>query len=129
MRIGLLAITILIGLTACFQTENSSSQDKDTYGNIGGSAEFLAVRTILTNYCASCHAYHTLSEADMKLGGCAGGPCIVAGSPDTSQIYCRLTGAAGSCTVGSGKNMPQGSGGLSSSDLNAIRFWIVNAPP
>lgn len=114
-------LVLLFGFTGCFQTENSNTLDADTYGNAEGTAEFLAARAIMTQNCAgTCHAYHTQSEADLKLQG-----LFVAGSPTTSKLYYRLTGSTG----GPGpKDMPQ-TGPLQSSDVETIRTWIQNATP
>lgn len=118
---GFLAVFFLVSLASCFQTENSSSLDADTYTDDGsGTAEFRAAKLIMTQSCAGCHQYHTRTEAQLKTDG-----LMVAGNPEGSSLYHRLTGASG----GAGpKNMPQG-GSLSSSDVQTIRFWILNAVP
>ncbi len=118
---GMCAMILIVSLASCLQTENSNSLDADTYSDDGsGTAEFRAAKTIFKQSCAGCHQYHTRTEVQLKSDG-----VLAAGSPDTSSIYFRLAGASG----GSGpKNMPQG-GSLSSSDIQTIRFWVLNAVP
>lgn len=117
--LSLLLLTVVFGQTGC-QTENSSSQDAGTYG--GGSAAFSAAKAILTNSCASCHLYHTMSESQLVSSG-----AIVAGNPEASPLYYRLTGSSGG-PVGAAKNMPTG-GSLSVSQIATIYDWITNASP
>lgn len=112
-------ICTVLSLTACLQTENSSSLDASMYGNAEGTPEFLAAKNILSQSCNGCHAYHTQSEAQLKAAG-----LFTAGDPDNSKLYYRLVGSASALGP---KDMPQG-GALSSSDLQAIRAWILVAP-
>lgn len=114
-------LILVVAAAGCFQTENSSSLDADTYGNVNGTAEFLAVRTIFQNNCGgTCHSYHSQTEAQLKAAG-----LFIAGSPNSSKLYYRLVGSDGSQGP---KNMPTG-GSLSSSDLAQVRYWITNASP
>ncbi len=117
-RSALLALTL--ALSACLQAENSNSLDSQMYGDFGGSPEFLAARTIIGQSCNGCHAYHTQTEAELKAQN-----LLVGGDPDNSSIYYRLVGSAGAMGP---KDMPQG-GALSSSDLQAIRAWILSVSP
>ena len=110
-------------LGSCLQTENSNSLDAETYADDGSdTADFRLVKTILLQNCAGCHDYHTKNEGLLKTSG-----LFVAASPETSKLYCRLNGSA-SCSIVGAKNMPSG-GALSSSDIQNIRYWIVNAAP
>jgi hypothetical protein len=114
-------LILTLGAAGCFQTENSSSLDADTYGNLSGTAEFLAARTIFSQNCGgTCHNYHAQSEAQLKAAG-----LFIVGLPDSSKLFYRLVGSSGAQGP---KNMPSG-GALSSSDLQKIRYWIVNATP
>lgn len=110
-RLILLLVALVLG--ACVQTENSSSLDRETYGN--DDSLFGAARTIIGSNCSACHAYHTMTEAELISAG-----LIVAGEPENSKIYYRLTGSTGSAGP---KNMPSGSA-LSSQDREAISAWI-----
>jgi hypothetical protein len=122
MRAAIFILLLTMPVTGCFQTENSSSQDAGTYGNVDGTADFLAVRTIFSQSCggASCHGYHTQTELQLKTAG-----LFIANDPDNSKLYYRLVGSSGSSGP---KNMPSG-GALSSSDVQQIRYWILNAAP
>ena len=113
----LLLIITALASASCVQTENSNSQDADTYSEIGGSPGFSAVRSILRQNCANCHAYHTLTEEQMVTAG-----ALKRGDAANSSIYFRLVGS----TQGGGpKNMPTG-GALTVSDLELIETWIEN---
>lgn len=115
-RLAFVILPLILG--SCVQTENSNSQDKDTYSDIGGNPDFVASRAIFAQSCANCHLYHTMSEDQMVADG-----VLVKGDPASSKIYYRLTGS----TSGPGtKNMPTG-GALPVSDLNQIETWITNA--
>lgn len=113
-------VALILTLTACLQTENSSSLDDDTYGSVGGSPEFLAARNVLSQSCNGCHAYHTQTEAQLIASG-----LIVAADPEASKIFYRLVGSTG---IEGPKDMPQG-GALSSSDVEIIATWIENLTP
>ena len=116
-RLSSLALLFVLGTSACIQTENSSTLDAATYGDIGGSAAFTASRKIMSQSCANCHSYHTMTETALIAAG-----LVIAGQPDNSKIYYRLAGSAG--TSGP-KNMPTG-GALSTSEVTTIRTWIQN---
>ncbi len=113
-------IALILTLTACLQTENSSSLDAAMYGGVGGTPEFQAARTVMSQSCNGCHAYHTQTEAQLIAAG-----LIVAADPEASQIYYRLVGSTG---IEGPKDMPQG-GALSSSDAEVIAAWIENLTP
>ncbi len=117
MRIVLLALLILVS-SSCMQTENSNSTDDDKFGGSGGSAEFIDAKDVFSSACSNCHDFHTMTEAELKATG-----RFVAGDPNSSPIYYRLTGSTGG--IGP-KNMPT-SGAISSGDRNAIKVWIQNA--
>jgi mono/diheme cytochrome c family protein len=97
-------------LSACLQTENSSSLDADMVGN----EEYVK---ILVNNCGSCHGEVLLTdEALVDIGW------VIPGDPENSKIYYRLWDSEG---LGGPKNMPP-SGSLLPSDVQAIRSWIEN---
>lgn len=110
---------LFIGSAGCVQSENSNSQDADTYSNIGGHAGFSAVRSILRQNCAgTCHSFHTMSEEELIATG-----RLKLGDAANSSIYYRLVGS----TKGGGpKSMPVG-GALTVGDLLQIEAWIENA--
>lgn len=117
-KIVLPLLILLLSSISCVQSENSNSQDADTYSDIGGSPGFSAVRGILRQNCANCHAYHTMSEEQMIASG-----VLKLGDAANSSIYFRLVGS----TQGGGpKSMPTG-GALSVGDLLQIETWIENA--
>jgi len=118
MRLLLPLLTLSLMNISCVQSENSNSQDADTYSDIGGHAGFSAVRAILRQNCANCHVYHTMTEEQMIASG-----VLKLGDPANSAIYFRL---AGSTQGGGPKSMPTG-GSLSVADLNQIETWIQNA--
>lgn len=106
-------------MVSCVQTENSNSQDADTYSDLGGHAGFAQSRAIFRQACANCHSFHTMSEEQMvnqgvlKLGDSAGSP-----------IYFRLVGAL----AGPGpRTMPSSGATLSDSELRTIQSWIDGA--
>lgn len=111
----LFVITLLMMPTACMQTQNSNSLDKDTFGNAGGL--FGAAQTIMGTNCTPCHDYGTRSEVQLIASG-----LIVAGDPENSKLYYRLNGSGGSKGP---KNMPQ-NGSLSDTQIEAIRDWILS---
>ncbi len=115
-KTALIAFTLT--LSACLQTENSSSLD-DAMAS-GGSPEFQAARTVLSQSCTGCHDYHTKTEAELVAAG-----LVVAADPEASEIYYRLVGSTG---LQGPKDMPQG-GSLSSSDVEVISTWIENLTP
>lgn len=109
----------LLFLSACDQTLNSNSSDAGKYADV--SSFFTAAKAIISANCAGCHpTYPGLSEADFKAQG-----LVVAGNPNSSMIYYRLVGSAG---TNGPKTMPQG-GALSASDVAAIATWIQNITP
>ncbi|NJL24554.1 MAG: hypothetical protein HC902_04885 [Calothrix sp. SM1_5_4] len=109
---------MLLSVSSCMQTENTSSLDADLYSDVGGSAEFVAARNVISQSCANCHNYHTQTEAELVAAG-----LVVRGSPETSKLYYRLAGSSGASGP---KNMPTGSS-LPQSSLDAISTWIANA--
>ena len=118
MRILLPLLTLTLLNISCVQSENSNSQDADTYSEIGGHPGFAAVRAILRQNCASCHIYHTMTEEQMVSSG-----VLKLGDAASSAIYFRLSGSS---KGGGPKNMPTG-GSLSVSDLAQIETWIDGA--
>lgn len=116
-----------LNLTACLQTENSSSQDAGAYSG-EGSANFLAARAVFKAKCTSCH-YHTYeakSEADFFKSTCTTlGPCIVQGDLNNSPIYYRAQGSGGSRGP---KNMPTDAT-LSAAELQTLVTWMQSATP
>ncbi len=119
MRKVLFSLFILMaGSVSCVQSENSNSQDADTYSNIGGHPGFAAVRAILRQNCANCHVYHTLSEEQMVTAG-----VLKLGDAANSAIYFRL---AGSTQGGGPKSMPTG-GSLGIAEIQQIEKWIDDA--
>jgi uncharacterized membrane protein len=111
-------LILFLGTVSCVQSENSNSQDADTYSDIGGHAGFAQVRAILRQNCANCHVYHTMTEDEMIAQG-----VLKLGDAANSAIYFRLSGS----TAGGGpKSMPVG-GSLSVADLSTIEAWITNA--
>ncbi|UOF01609.1 c-type cytochrome [Bdellovibrio reynosensis] len=82
---------------------------------------FVAAKAIIDAKCLSCHSsssngdFRNLTESKAMQNG-----LVVAGSPATSKLYYRLSGA----TVGPGpRNMPT-SGSVSASEAQAISDWI-----
>ncbi|MGZ6478499.1 MAG: hypothetical protein ACXWQE_04300 [Bdellovibrionales bacterium] len=94
------------------QTDNSSALDANTYG-AGGSG---AIKKIFTARCTPCHGYQSMDNDALVAAG-----VVVKGSPSTSKIYYRLTGA----TSGPGpQNMPQ-TGSISAAEVAQIEAWIT----
>ncbi|HMN69060.1 MAG TPA: hypothetical protein PKC28_11020 [Bdellovibrionales bacterium] len=114
----LLALGFCLTLVSCLQTENSSVTDDSTFSG-EGTAEYRAAKAVMTENCAGCHAYHTLSEAALIDQG-----LMIAGDPENSPLYFRLIGSAGPQGP---KDMPQ-SGGMSEDRVATIRAWIETAP-
>src|SRR5262249_21335619 len=95
----------LLFLTACLQTENSSTQDAGLYG-VYGSADFIAARQIMAQNCNGCHTYGAMKESEFVANG-----LMTPGDPTSSKIYTRLIGSQGGTGA---KNMPLSGGALSS---------------
>lgn len=118
MKRQILFFSVLIGLSGCLQTENSSSLDADNYSDIEGSPAFAAARGILSQNCGgSCHNFHTLTETELSTLG-----LIVPGDSTGSKIYYRIKDSDGS---GGPKNMPP-AGVLSNTDMGTLADWIDN---
>ncbi len=123
MNFRVLGIFILsLALSGCFQTENSSAQDAAFADDPNSTPEFRAARLILSQECASCHDYHTKSEAQLIEDG-----DIIAGDPDNSPIYFRLQGASSPNDPGE-KDMPQNDS-ISLNDVAKIKVWIEGVQP
>lgn len=118
LKLLLSVLVFMAGSVSCVQSENSNSQDADTYSNIGGHPGFAAVRAILRTNCSNCHIYHTLSEEQLVTAG-----VLKLGDAANSAIYFRLSGS----TQGGGpKSMPTG-GSLGITEIQQIEKWIDDA--
>ena len=114
------AIAFLLNLSACGKIDNSSSTDKNLYGAITdvGSADFLAVKTMLRNSCISCHAeWNSYTDADFVSSG-----LVAAANATASKLYYRNQNA----TSGAGPtNMPSGGqAALTEAELVTMTNWI-----
>jgi mono/diheme cytochrome c family protein len=115
----LLPLLVLAGALSCVQTENSDSQDAETYSDLGGHPGFAASRAIFRQACASCHSFHTLSEEELVTRG-----VLKLGDSASSAIYFRLVGALS----GRGpRNMPSSGATLSETELRTVQTWIDGA--
>ncbi len=115
----------LILLTGCFENQDSSSGDAGGLTvNPGDSAEFIAAKTLFVGSCAGggCHSdFSSKTEAQFVAEG-----LVIAGSPDTSKVFCRLQGSTGSCGA---KDMPDNQPALDASELQIISDWITAVAP
>ena len=117
----IIRIVLLVSVcvsVSCLQTQNSSSQDKTSYGPASVLGVTAAVTSVLSTNCAACHAaenFHLQTSGQLIANG-----YVVAGNPEASKLYYRLTGSTGSLGP---KTMPMGSA-LTSDDLESIRSWI-----
>lgn len=111
---GLLTCLTLI---SCLQTENSSSMDS----SVTGSPEFMAARTVFLSSCANCHDFHLLYEEELIARG-----DVVPGDAFNSPLYYRLAGSLGSEGP---KDMPDGGGQLSATEVALVQTWIDNITP
>ncbi len=116
----LLSTSLVFLLPACGRINNSSSTDRNLYGVVtdSGSAEFLAVKTMLRNSCISCHAeWNSYSNTDFLSSG-----LVVAANATGSKLYYRNQKA----TSGSGPtNMPNGGQvALTEAELMVMTSWI-----
>lgn len=94
---------------SCVQTQNSSVRDEISYATLG-------ITSILATNCSGCHPdYHTQTSNQLIANG-----LVVAGNPENSKLYYRLTGSLGS---NGPKNMPMGSS-LTADDVAQVREWI-----
>jgi hypothetical protein len=64
-------------------------------------------------------AYDALAGHVARAGPCAGMPAVVAGAPDRSVLFARVSGFA--C----GTRMPPASAPLRPAEVDAIRWWIA----
>lgn len=88
------------------------------------SAQFLAAKAVIDAKCLNCHgsgstygAFANLTESAAVSRG-----IVVKGNPNSSILYYRLIGSAGSAGA---KNMPQG-GSISAAEVQAVADWIAN---
>jgi len=86
----------------------------------------LGVRRIFANSCYRCHASDTDADGGLELdsemavmAGGDGGPIIIPGQPDESEIIRRLTLPSGHDDV-----MPQRGRALYGEEIELIRVWI-----
>jgi|FLYM01.1.fsa_nt_gi uncharacterized membrane protein len=115
--LSLVFMSLILSSIGCMQAENSSSGDRNLYGDTDGS-RFAQARQVLTQNCAACHAqFNAPTEAYLLSAG-----YFVPNNPEISVVYYRLTGSAG---VQGPKDMPQGFS-LSPSQLLLISDWIQN---
>ncbi|MBX3020231.1 MAG: hypothetical protein KF799_01030 [Bdellovibrionales bacterium] len=120
--LGAVVLTVLlVNASGCVQTENSSALDGSRYDDIGGSAAFIAARTIITNNCTAsgCHPDMAAATEDDYISANR----LVPGNPEGSTIYNYLQGSTGSGP----KSMPKNASALSSADILTIRDWVQNA--
>ncbi len=120
LLLALLFCPLLI-IVGCLQLENSSSDDRNTYGegfvDDGSNPNFAAVLAIIEQRCDTCHESHNFSKNTSEAGFLANGYYIKKGQAnDSSHLYCRLLGD--NCGI-----MPQ-SGPLSLAELNIFKTWI-----
>ncbi len=115
---------LLIGMTGCFENQNSSTDDAGgLIVNPGDSPEFVAAKSIFSASCGGggCHNdFASKTEAQFVAEG-----LVVPGDPDASKVFCRLQGSTGSC---GSKNMPQFQPALDAGDLQAISDWVTSVP-
>lgn len=108
-----------IALNSCFQTENSSSSDANTYGGLDPSnpsdALFADAKEVWRVNCTPCHAFNGLSKSELISAG-----LIVEGDAQNSKIYYRMRSSAAPTGP---KNMPP-SGSLTSGDIQVVADWI-----
>lgn len=122
----LLFTLVFMPLWGCLQTQNSSSGDRDQFGELPTegeiSAEFAAVRAIFASSCvAPCHTYSSYKTEEQFIAE----GLVVPGDPDNSEIYTALTGA----TSPTGrKDMPIGSP-LTMDELAVFTTWINSITP
>ena len=118
MKKGSLILIILAlgGLGGCLQTQNSSSQDLQLYGDLPvGSPDYLEVQAILSRSCVPCHSFQGLTSDQMIATG-----LVVAAQPENSKLYYRLAGSSGS---NGPKDMPT-SGALTAADVDKFKVFI-----
>ncbi len=113
--IRLSLLTLL--LTSCLQTENSSSQDADQYGDQApaGSVEFLAARSVFVSKCSNCHGFHLQTEDELIEAN-----YVIPGSPNSSPLFYRMQNSSGAQRP---KNMPP-TGTVSENELQTVFDWI-----
>lgn len=98
----------LTGITLDSRLASSSSTTVDP--------NFTAARTVLRNYCTSCHgAWYSASATTLINAG-----LVVRGDPENSKLYYRVQGSSGASGP---KNMPD-SGGIPAADVEKIKTWI-----
>lgn len=108
-----------ISLNSCFQTENFSSQDANTYGGIDPndptSELFIQVKEIWRVNCTPCHAFNGMSKDELVAAG-----LVVEGDAQNSLVYNQMRNSSG--TQGA-KDMPPW-GSLTSHDIQTVESWI-----
>lgn len=135
------AVMALLFLGGCFQVQNSFENDESLYAqrpqldlNDPAQLRLQRARDVFEYYnCISCHAltpslfqgFEVYTDSEWLTKSCtsSGGPCVVAGSPETSPLYINLD--TPDCTRNSADcNMPAGAQKLSQEDADIIREWI-----
>lgn len=99
------------------QTENSFSKDLALYGvSSGGTAAFIALKTVLQSNCASCHSdFVSYTEEEWVDNG-----YVIRGDADNSSLYQRLRGS----NTGGPENMPPDST-LTTDEISVVNAWIT----
>jgi len=119
---GILVVLVLL-VTACggsTPAQPAAAETKPAAAGQAGVSYAKDVQPIFNDNCAGCHGGAgglTLTSYDSLMAGGAKGPVIVAGSPDTSELYKRITGQ-------SQPSMPRGGAPLSQDKIDLIAKWI-----
>ncbi len=120
MKSILIILFLSILVSACVQTENSSTGDADTFAPVtidkstaAGERLSNAFGVIQRN-CVSCHSQFNLTTDAQWLNT----NYVVRNSPSTSSIYCRIKGSG--CGA---EDMPP-TGSISALELSYISTWI-----
>lgn len=111
---SLALILLALHLSACLQTENSSSYDGARIGNEPHV-------NILINYCAECH-YSEIGFGEGMVDHMVSNGWLTPGDPEGSKVYFRIRESEG---PGGPKDMPHGSG-PTLEELDILYDWILS---
>ena len=119
---GIIVALVLL-VTACSGSTPAQPAAAETQPAVAGQASInytKDVQPIFNESCTGCHGKSgglTLTSYNSVMVGGAKGPVIVAGDPDASELYKRITGQ-------SQPAMPRGGAPLSQDKIDLISKWI-----
>lgn len=119
---GILVVLVLL-VTACggsTPVQPTAAENKSGAASQAGVSYAKDVQPIFNENCTGCHGKSgglTVTSYTNLMAGGGKGPVIVAGNPDASELYKRITGQ-------SQPSMPRGGTPLSQDKIDLIAKWV-----